>query len=155
MSLENIISVSGLPGLYKVVGQTNNGIVVENIEDGKRQPVYASHKVSALEDISMFTTTEDIPLKDVFQKMYENNSGKETISYKSSGDELKVEFEKALKDYDQDRVYTSDIKKVIRWYNLLVNAGFLTPEKKEEEKEEKKPTAKAKPKKKATTKEKE
>lgn len=142
MDLENIISIAGYSGLHKVVGSTKNGIVVESIEDGKRMAAYASHKVSALDDISIFSETEDVPLKDVFQKMYDENNGKAGISHKTSANELKAFFLKSMSDYDQDRVYVSDIKKVVRWYNLLIESGLLKPEEKEE-----KPSAEAKAKK--------
>ena len=140
MDLENIISIAGYSGLHKVVGSTKNGIVVESLEDGKRMAAYASHKVSALEDISIYTETEDVPLKDVFQKIYDLTKGKEEVSHKSSAKELKEFFGKALPGYDEDRVYVSDIKKVVRWYNILTEAGLLAPKKEE------KPKAKAKPK---------
>jgi len=154
MDLENIISIAGYSGLHKVVGSTKNGIVVESIEDGKRMAAYASHKVSALDDISIFSETEDVPLKDVFQKMYDENNGKAGISHKTSANELKAFFLKSMSDYDQDRVYVSDIKKVVRWYNLLIESGLLKPEEQEEKpnleaktKKEVKPKAKtAKPK---------
>ncbi|MBL4625249.1 MAG: DUF5606 domain-containing protein [Flavobacteriales bacterium] len=148
MDLENIISIAGYSGLHKVVGSTKNGIVVESLEDGKRMAAYATHKVSALDDISIFTETEDVPLKDVFQKIYDANNGKAGISHKSSADDLKAFFLKALSDYDQDRVYVSDIKKVVRWYNILTEADLLKPEAKEEEKSKKevKPKKETKPK---------
>ena len=131
MDLENIISIAGYSGLHKVVGSTKNGIVVESLEGGKRMAAYSTHKVSALDDISIFTETEDVPLKDVFQKMYGTNNGKAGINHKSSAEELKTFFKKSLPDYDQERVYVSDIKKVIRWYNLLIESGMLKPEEKE------------------------
>ncbi|MBL4651969.1 MAG: DUF5606 domain-containing protein [Flavobacteriales bacterium] len=137
MDLENIISIAGYSGLHKVVGSTKNGIVVESLEDGKRMAAYSTHKVSALDDISIFTETEDVPLKDVFQKMHDTNKGKAGIGHKSSADELKTFFEKSLPDYDKDRVYISDIKKVIRWYNLLIESGLLKPEVKEDKKSKK------------------
>jgi hypothetical protein len=135
MDLENIISIAGYSGLHKVVGSTKNGIVVESMEDGKRMAAHATHKVSALDDISIFSETEDVPLKDVFQKMYDANGGKSGISHTSSADELKTFFLKSMSDYDQDRVYVSDIKKVIRWYNILTEAGMLKPAKEEKKKE--------------------
>jgi hypothetical protein len=154
MDLENIISIAGYSGLHKVVGSTKNGIVVESLEDGKRMAAYATHKVSALDDISIFSETEDVPLKDVFQKMYDENKGKAGISHKAAALELKAFFLKSMSDYDQERVYVSDIKKVIRWYNLLIESGLLKPLEKEAKpssdtkaKKEVKPKAKtAKPK---------
>lgn len=137
MNLESIISISGVPGLQKVVGQSNNGLIVESIEDGKRFPAYAADKVSALEDISIYTENEEVPLGDVLQKMFDKKDGKEAISYKSSPDELKSFFKEVLPDYDQDRVYVSDIKKVVRWYNILLKADLLKEEKEDEKKDKK------------------
>ncbi|MDA9563716.1 DUF5606 domain-containing protein [Flavobacteriales bacterium] len=143
MDLENIISIAGYSGLHKVVGSTKNGIVVESLEDGKRMAAYASHKVSALDDISIYTETEDVPLKDVFQKIYDITNGKSEVNHKASAKELKDFFGKALPGYDEDRVYVSDIKKVVRWFNILTEAGLLVPKK---EVKEEKPKEKAKPK---------
>lgn len=145
MELENIISIAGQSGLHKVVGSTKSGIVVESLEDGKRSAAYATDKVSALEDISIYTETEDVPLKDVFQKIFDLQKGKQAIAHKSSANELKDFFGKALPDFDEDRVYVSDIKKVVRWYNILHKAGVLKPaEEVKEEKAAKKPATKKK-----------
>lgn len=155
MNLESIIAISGFPGLYKVIGQSSNGLIVEAIESKKRLPIYASHKVSALEDICIYTETEEKPLAEVFKGIFETYKGKEALPASSASEELKSFFEKALPDYDRDRVYVSDIKKVVRWYNELLGAGFIQEEKKETKKEDKKPKKEAKEKgstaKKATT----
>lgn len=121
-----------MPGLYKVAGQMKNGIIVESIQDGKKFPAYASHKVSALEDISIYGESEDVPLGEVFQKIFDIEEGKETIPHKSSAAELKGKLEEAFPEYDEDRVYASDIKKLFQWYNLLVSKGLLIPVKEEE-----------------------
>jgi hypothetical protein len=121
MDLSKILSISGKPGLYRHVGQSKTGIVVESIIDGKRSSAFASEQISALNDISMYTNGEDIKLEDVFKNIFEKESGKAAISEKSSTDELKAYFEEVLPEYDKDRVYISDIKKVIKWYNILAN----------------------------------
>ncbi len=151
MDLSNILTISGKSGLYKVVSQTKNGLVVESLTDGKKIPVFLSERSSALEDISMFTITEDVPLKEVFLKIFEKEDGKPCIDPKENAGKLKAYFETILPDYDQERVYISDIKKVFAWYNLLLNKGMITPEEpaaeetQEEEAKEEKPKAKKKP----------
>lgn len=133
MDLSGIISISGMSGLYKVVAQSKNGIIVESLVDKKRLPAYSSYKISGLEDISVFTTSEDLPLAEVFKKIYEKENGAQAPELKKE-DELKKYFGSVLPEFDQDRVYTSDIKKIISWYNLLQKNGLL--EKKEEPKAE-------------------
>lgn len=131
MNISGILSIAGKSGLFKMVGQMKNGIVVESLEDGKRFPAYASSKVSALEDISIYSVDEDVPLGDVFQKIYDLEEGKATISHNSSAAELRTRFEEAFPEYDEERVYASDLKKVFRWYNLLLEKGILTAPKEE------------------------
>ena len=133
MNLKGIIAISGMAGLYKVAGQMKNGIIVESIQDGKKFPAYASHKVSALDDISIYGVSEDIPLGDVFAMIYKIEDGKESISHKSSAEELKAKLSEAFPEYDEDRVYSSDIKKLFQWYNLLVSKGELKIEESKEE----------------------
>lgn len=143
MNITGIISISGKPGLSKIVKQSRNGIIVESLIDGKRFPVQGTERISSLEDISIYTFEEDVLLVDVFKKVKEHTQGKKAISHKSSNSELQAEFEKILPNYDQDRVYTSDIKKVFQWFNLLLEKGLLEEEK-EEEKAENKETKTAK-----------
>ncbi len=169
MNLKDILSISGKGGLFKFISQGRTGIIVESFEDKKRTVVHSSAKVSALEDIAIFTDTEEVPLGDIFRKIYEKENGKETISHKSSSEELKAFMAEILPEYDKERVYVSDMKKLVQWYNLLVQLNLLKPEKEEEEKEEKekkkegkdekaptnikeKPKAAAKPKAKTVTK---
>lgn len=132
MDISGIISITGKPGLYKVVSQTKNGLLVESIEDGKRIPVFASEKVSSLEDISLYTKGDDMPLKEVFTKIYEKTGGKEAVNSKASSNELR-DFLTSVVDYDQERVYNSDVKKLLQWFNTLVSKGLL--DKKEESNE--------------------
>jgi len=139
--LKDILSISGHSGLFKFISQGRHGIIVESLENKKRMNASATAKISALEDIAIFTDTEDIALNDVFKAIYEKEDGGEAISHKSSADELKSYFEEILPDYDRDRVYVSDIKKVIQWYNQLHKLEMLNFEEEEEEaKEEDKKT---------------
>ncbi|MDR0802043.1 DUF5606 domain-containing protein [Fluviicola sp.] len=149
MDLTGIIAISGKSGLYKVLAQGKNNIIVESLEDKKRVPAYASDKISALDDISIYTYDEDKPLKEIFISIFEKESGKETISHKEDQGKLKDYLLEILPDFDQERVYASDIKKIFQWYNLLLKAGALVME---EVKEEETATEAAAPKEKKTTK---
>jgi hypothetical protein len=133
MKLKDILAISGKPGLYKFISQGRNGIIVESFTDSKRMIVHSTTKVSALEDIAIYTEVEEVPLKDVFTKFYEKEDGKATIDHKSNNDDLKRVFEEILPDYDKDRVYTSDIKKIIAWYNTLIGLDLLDPNETDEE----------------------
>ncbi len=117
--LKGILSISGQSGLFKLVAESKNNIIVESIETKKRLPVYSTAKVSALEDIAIYTLEGDTPLKDIFKAISEKEDGGPALSHKASGNELKNYFEKVVPDYDKDRVYVSDIKKVLLWYNTL------------------------------------
>lgn len=135
MNLTGIIAISGKPGLYKVLAQGKNNIIVESLEDKKRVPAYASDRISALDDISIYTYDDDKPLKEIFISIFEKEKGKETISHKEDQNKLKAYLIEVLPNFDQERVYASDIKKIFQWYNLLLKAGALVPEEKAEEKE--------------------
>ncbi len=124
MSLEKVLSITGKPGLYVLKTQTRTGLLAESLLDGKKITVSARHNVSLLSEIAIYTLTEEVPLKDVFQKIKEKEQGGESISHKSSKDELEEYFFNVLPDYDEDRVYASDIKKVVQWYNLLHKTGM-------------------------------
>ena len=120
MSLEKVLSISEKPGLFKLITQTRNGFVAESLLDGKRLSVNMNSNVSLLSEIAIYTLTEEVPLIQVLKKIKDKENGKVTsITHKSSKDELEEYFFEVLPDYDEDRVYASDIKKVIRWYNLL------------------------------------
>ncbi len=136
MDLKGILSIGGYSGLYKLIKQTKNGFVVESLTDKKRMQAFATSKISTLEDIAIYTETGEVSLKDVFKKIFEKENGKKTISHKSSADELKNLFAEVLPDYDRDRVYVSDIKKVINWYNQLVELNLIDLKEDEEEKED-------------------
>ena len=128
MNIKGIIAISGRPGLFKVVAQSKNSVIVESMIDKKRFPAYASEKISTLEDISIFTYDEDVKLTDVFKTIFEKNDGKECISHKSSATELSNALIEVLPNFDQERVYPSDVKKIFQWYNLLHSAGLMVTE---------------------------
>lgn len=130
--LKGILSISGQPGLFKLVAETKNSIIVESLITGKRMPAYSTSKISSLSDISIFTQTGEILLTDLFRKIIENGK---TVSPKASSNEIKTFFAEILPDYDQDRVYVSDMKKVIQWFQLL-NEQNLLIETEDEVKEE-------------------
>ncbi len=131
--LKGILSISGQSGLFKMVAESKNNIIVESIETKKKFPVYSTAKVSALEDIAIYTYEGDIPLKDIFKAIAEQEDGGQAISHKSSGNELKSYFEKVVPEYDKDRVYVSDIKKVLLWYNTLQENDMLDFSEEEED----------------------
>jgi hypothetical protein len=135
MSLEKILSITGKPGLYRVNTQTRSGFLAESLLDGKKISVSARHNVSLLSEIAIYTLTEELPLRAVFAKISEKEDGGEAISHKSSKDELEEYFFGILPDYDEDRVYVSDIKKVVQWYNLLTKSGMTDFSEKTEEDE--------------------
>lgn len=124
MELKEILAISGQPGLYKFVAQSTRGVIVESLVDGKRMNAASNSKVSALTEISIFTEGEDIPLADVFTKIYEHTNGQPAISHKEEPARLKAFFAEVLPDYDRDRVHVSDMKKVFSWFNILLGAGF-------------------------------
>ncbi len=128
MQLEKIISISGKPGLYKLISQLKNGFIIEDVLTKKKVSISNSSQVSLLDNIAMFTFDKEVPLFDVFENVAKNNEYKETISHKSTDAELREFMTASLPDYDHERVYVSDIKKLAQWYNILHKAGYITPE---------------------------
>ncbi len=126
MSLEKILSIAGKPGLYELKTQTRSGFLAASLVDGKTVSVSARHNVSLLSEIAIYTLTEEVPLADVFDKIRDKEDGGAAITHKSSKDDLEAYFFEVLPDYDEDRVYPSDIKKVVQWYNLLQKNGITT-----------------------------
>ena len=137
MNIDGIIAVSGKPGLYKVIGQTKNGVIVTSLSDGKKMAMSSTSQMSALQDIAIYTYTEEIPLVDVLEKIRIKEEGKAAIGHKSSAAVLSDYFREVLEDYDEDRVYSSDIKKVISWYNTLQREGLAVESVEEEAQREK------------------
>ncbi len=126
MSLDKVLSISGRPGLFKLVTQTRNGFIAESLIDNKKLSVNMQHNVSILSEIAIYTLTEELPLKDVFNKIKSKENGKKaSVSPKDGKDKLEAYFFDVLPDYDEDRVYASDIKKIIQWYNLLEEHKML------------------------------
>ena len=134
MDLSKILSISGKPGLFKLVGEAKNNVVVESLTDGKRTPAFSHDRISTLKEISIYTETEDITLEDVLKRIFDETDGKAALDpKKSSSDEVKAFFEKILPDYNREAVYVSDMKKVFTWYNFLLEKGILEfPEESEE-----------------------
>ncbi|WP_251620481.1 DUF5606 domain-containing protein [Odoribacter lunatus] len=123
--LKEILSISGKPGLYKMIANTANAIIVESIVDGKRFPAYSNSRIISLEDISIYTENEDMPLKEVLKRIYEKENGAGILSHKESANKIQAYVEEVLPEYDKDRVYVSDMRKLIHWYNLLVEKNLL------------------------------
>jgi hypothetical protein len=134
IDLTGIISISGQPGLFKIIAQSKNGIIVEGLADKKRSNIYASTKVSTLSDISMFTTGEDKPIEEIITSIFEKEKGGAAPDNKADDKTVEQYFSEVLPDYDKERVYLSNIRKLLNWYNTLQNSGNLK-EKEEKEKE--------------------
>ena len=158
MELKEIISITGRPGLFKVVAQGKNNVIVESIVDKKRFPAYASDRISTLGDISIYTTDEDAKLTDVLASFHDHYEGKACPSHKEELTVLEGLLEKILPNYDKERVYKSDLRKIFQWYNILIKAGIeikettekaKVPDSNTEEKAVKKAVKKAAPKKSA------
>lgn len=124
MKLEKVIAISGKPGLFEIISQSKSGIIVESLSDKKRFPVNSLHNISTLNDIAIYTYETEVPLKEVFFNVFEKEEGKESIDPKSSKNDLSTYFGEVLPGYDEERVYASNIKKILSWYNALVKAGF-------------------------------
>lgn len=126
MTLDKILSISGKPGLFKIVTQTRSGLVAESLMDQKKISVNVHSNVSVLSEIAIYTLTEEVPLREVLKKVMDKENGEQTsISHKDSKIKLEEYFFEVLPDYDEDRVYASDIKKIIQWYNLLQQHDML------------------------------
>ncbi len=124
MEFNKIIAVAGKPGLFKVITQSQNRIIVESLTDKKRVPINNTQDVSLLENIAIYTLEEEVPLLTIFKTMFEKSEGKQTLSHKESSNKLTGYFSEILPNYDEERVYTSNIKKIVQWYNALVAVGF-------------------------------
>lgn len=137
--LKTILSVSGKPGLYKLISSGKNMVIVEALSDQKKLPIYARDKVVSLGDISIYTDTDEVPLKEILVSIKQKENGaKASINTSAKPEELKKYFGEILPTFDRERVYPTDIKKIISWYNLLIEAAidFEAEEKEEENTEE-------------------
>lgn len=127
--LKDILSITGKPGLYRLITTSRVSIIVESLENGKRMPIPATAKISSLDDISIFTYEEDVPLREVFERMYKVTGGEEAPNpKKASHADLREFMSDVLPNFDEDRVYHSDLKKLMQWYNFLLSANFFTEE---------------------------
>jgi len=131
MNLKDILAIAGEGTLFKFIAQGKNAVIVENLETGRRFSAGATARVSALDEIAIFTTGEDMPLGQVMDRLWEKENGGEALSHKLSDTDLKQYFAEVLPEYDREKVYSSDIKKVLLWYNILHKLNLLV---KEEEK---------------------
>ncbi|MBR6750472.1 MAG: DUF5606 domain-containing protein [Bacteroidaceae bacterium] len=123
--LKTILAIAGKPGLYKLISQGKNMLVVEALQTGKRTPAYNHEKIISLGDIAMFTDSDEVPLNEVFQSIQKlENGAKASVSTKDDDATLREYLAKVLPDFDRERVYTSDIKKLISWYNILIENGY-------------------------------
>ena len=122
MNLEKIVAISGKPGLYEIISRTKGGIIVQSLVDKKKLTINAMHNVSVLNDIAIYTHDDEIPLRIIFKTIAKK--GSEAISHKESNDKLISFFNEILQNYDEDRVYPSNIKKIVQWYNILAAAKF-------------------------------
>ena len=137
MDLSKIVSISGKPGLYVIKSQAIGRLIVESVIDGKCSPAFARDRMSSLEEISIFSTDEDRPLKDVFKMIHEKMGDKVDFDYKKAAPEqLREKFAFVMPDYDEEAVYPSDMKKVFAWYQMLMDKNLLDFTEEEEKKEE-------------------
>jgi len=126
MDIKDFIAISGQPGLFKLVSQGKNILIAENLETSQRIPVHTSSHVSSMEEIAVFTETEDVPLKEIFAAIYQKADGKTILNPKqSTNDQIKDYFAEILPAYDRSKVYISDMKKIFTWYNILVTSDKI------------------------------
>ena len=138
LKLKDILAIAGQPGLYKFVARSSNGVIVESLSDHKRMNATGTAKVSSMAEIAIYTYEEDMPINEVFTNLYNHTGGKAAISHKSEPQLLKALIAEVIPEYDRERVHVSDMKKVVMWYNALVEAGMTDftidePEQKAEE----------------------
>jgi hypothetical protein len=140
MNLDKVLSISGKPGLYELISKSKSGFIVKSIETGKKTAVSMRQNINVLGEIAIYTYDDEIPLYKVLRNIGEKESNKKAIDPKSSSDELKSYFQEVLPEYDEDRVYVSNIKKVLQWYNKLIelNVTQFDAEKAQEREEEEK-----------------
>ena len=139
MDLKGIINVSGKPGLFKIISQSNSNVIIESLIDKKRSVLYSHNQATLLEEIGIYTYNDTIPISEVFIKIAKKNSCGPTINHKSKNEDLINYFRDILNEYDEDRVYVSDIRKVIQWYNIMQSLSLIKlPKNKTENKKIKK-----------------
>ena len=141
MKISDVLAISGKPGLFKILASSPKNLVVENMIDGKRSSIPGSLRVSSLSDITMYTTNEDVPLREILKSMFDKNKGKPALSHNAAPQEVKDFIDSVVDNLDHDRVYASDLRKLVQWYNLLISQKALPFEVEEEKKDDKEPTA--------------
>jgi hypothetical protein len=144
MDLKDILSISGYGGLFRFVSQGRNGVIVEGLVDKKRMNANSTLRISGLEDIAVFTDDKEVQLKEVFRLIFRKEDGGSAIDPKLSNDKLKKYFEEILPNYDKEKVYVSDIKKIFSWYNLLLTEKLIDLEEDKVETTEEKPVEETK-----------
>ena len=130
MNLEGIINISGKPGLFKIISKNKNNIIVESLSDGKRSALNSNSNANLLEEIGIYTYEETKSLSEIFNVIAKKENSNKSINHKSSNQQLINYFREIIENYDEERVYTSDIKKVIQWYNILQDNGLIKKQKK-------------------------
>ena len=140
MNLDNVLSISGKPGLYELISKSKGGFIVKSLDTGKKTAVSMRQNINVLGEIAIYTYDDEIPLYKVLRNIAEKESNQKAIDPKSSSDELKSYFQEVLPEYDEDRVYVSNIKKILQWYNALIelNVTEFDAEKAQEREEEEK-----------------
>ncbi len=142
MDLKKIVAIAGYPEVFKVIKEARKGLIVESLQTGKRMQAFITYKISSLEDIAIFTQDGEIPLKDVFKRIWDKeNKGKAPDPKKLSKQEIINYFEQILPEYDRNKVYVSDMKKVLRWYNMLLDKGILDFDQEQDKKQEQEQTS--------------
>jgi len=124
MTLDTVIAIAGKPGLFKIISHAKNRVIVESLTDKKRFPVGATHTINALDEIAIYTYNDDVPLREIFVTIYQKEKGPTSVKPTDSSTALVSYFKEILPHFDTERVYTSNIKKVLKWYNELVEVNF-------------------------------
>ena len=132
MNLKGIINISGKAGLFKIISKNKNTIIVESITDGKKSPLHAHNNANLLEEIGIYTYNDTKSLSDIMNDIAKKEKGKQSLNHKSSNEQLITYFRDIVSEYDEERVYISDIKKVIQWYNILQKNGLIKAPKKKQ-----------------------
>jgi hypothetical protein len=143
MKISDVLAISGKPGLFKILASSPKNLVVESMIDGKRSSIPGSLRVSSLSDITMYTTNEDVPLREILKSMFDKNKGKPALSHNAAPQEVKDFIDSVVDNLDHGRVYASDLRKLVQWYNLLISQKalpFEVEEEKKDDKDDKKPT---------------
>lgn len=138
MDLSKILSLTGKSGLFKLISQTKTNFIVESLIDGKRFPAFSHDGVAILDNIAIFTDDDEIPLREVFEIIYQKEKGEKIVDFFNDNAKLKSYFAEILPNYDRDRVYVSNMKKVLLWYNLLIEHNLISLDEEESFEEEKK-----------------